>query len=650
MHPLLFDLHEPGKDLRKFWEEFSRLSLARHPNIVQYLGAFSDHDTQLPIILMEFCDENLTSFLERSPAPPSYHIQINICYDIALALVYLHSNGLIHRDLTGNNVLMIAGTRTKVTDIGMSHLASIDPNMMALNIFPRNGLYMPFEALDEIVSYIYTDKHDIFSFGIIVIQLLTRCLPILSDSLSFEEKIKLVVTERAHHLKQIPSTHCLKQIVEKCLTKEFERPSALQLSQKLSELKYSPEYENNMHQVRNSSEIEQIKQQLHQQRILTNHKAEELDEYQGKIVDLRRRIGEKIKQLEASEQLVSNLEQSVQQKDQTIIDLQQKVLTLEEEIQQLKQQATVNDDAQFYHPELAAAIKDINNMTWKKGKNAPQLMHRGAAVVHRNIAYVRPAGSQKVYSYRSVVDDEQWSELPQNLNKNFGLAVIDGLLTSVGGWNMYYTNSLLSLMEEGKGKRWSEIFPSMPTPREDAACITTHQALVVAGGRGTCSGLDIVEVMDMSSKCWGKVSCLPQKYSSLSTAFCEGTLYLAGGITDDLTESTAVFSCSLSDLLSRSIKSVCWRNISGLPVTRSSLVTIGGCLLAFGGKDDSDKPVSDIYKYDTLTDTWTATGQMKNKRSDCFLITLSNDILVIVGGYAKRLFSVNLTDAVDILE
>ena len=134
MHLTLFDLHDPGTDscLRKFREECRLLSLSRHPNVVQYLDTYYDPDTRLPVLLMELCDESLTAFLERSPGPLSYHIQLNICHDITLALVYLHSNRVIHRDLTGNNVLMIAGTRAKITDFGMSKLATGNPRMTVL--------------------------------------------------------------------------------------------------------------------------------------------------------------------------------------------------------------------------------------------------------------------------------------------------------------------------------------------------------------------------------------------------------------------------------------------------------------------------------------------------------------------------------------
>ena len=75
---------------------------------------------------MELLDENLTKTLKRfedAQQSLAYHAQVNICHDIALAVAYLHSNDIIHRDLSSNNVLMIAGKRAKVTDFGMSMLA-----------------------------------------------------------------------------------------------------------------------------------------------------------------------------------------------------------------------------------------------------------------------------------------------------------------------------------------------------------------------------------------------------------------------------------------------------------------------------------------------------------------------------------------------
>ena len=725
MHPTLFDLRDPGTEsyLRKFREECHLLSLARHPNVAQYLATYYDPDTRLPVLLMELCDESLTAFLERSPGPLSYHIQLNICHDITLALVYLHSNGLIQRDLTGNNVLMIAGTRAKITDFGMSKLATVNPRMTALTLCPGNVLYMSPEALDEAKTY--TAKLDIFSFGVIVIQILTRQFPNPTDRFrlmyasEFDQEVRVLVPEterREAHLKLIPDTHSLKPLALQCLKKEErQRPSALQLSERLSELKQSSQYTESMHQTQSSSDIQQLQQQLRGQRILTEAKTREVQEHQTRNTELQSVVEDKDRQLhanatqlqakdrplqanatqlqakdrqlqecqhtiasrehavemkerelqqtqgqlQASEQLVSEFQQSLQQKDKTINDLQQTISAHERKIQQLEQQDTASRDqprqksvTRSQRMMAAAAKKDISKIIWRKGKNAPEKITRGAAVVHGNTAYFRSGISDKVYSYQNILGKEQWSQLPDNPNEYRGLAVIDGLLTSVGGYNNGYTNTLLSLTGEGVRKQWSEIFPPMPTPRRSVACITTEQSLVVAEGNGSGGFLDIVEVMNINTKQWTTFCPLPQKQQELSATVCGDTLYLAGGFSP----SKSVFACSLTDLLnslgskirrtlpqSRNV----WKEISSLPVAQSTLASFNGQLLAIGGSDDSGNSTANVYRYDSHTNSWNVISQMKNKRSLCLAVTLHEDHLIVVGGYTQ--YNI-ITDSVEILE
>ena len=106
LHPALFQFTAPGSTsiMRKFEQECCLLSAMKHPHIVQYLGTYHDPESRLPVLLMELMDESLTRFLKRSHKPLPYHTEVNISLDIALALSYLHSNGIIHRDLSSNNV------------------------------------------------------------------------------------------------------------------------------------------------------------------------------------------------------------------------------------------------------------------------------------------------------------------------------------------------------------------------------------------------------------------------------------------------------------------------------------------------------------------------------------------------------------------
>ena len=137
--------------IRRFQLECEFLSTIRHPNIVQYLGTHQDPETHLPVLLMELMDDSLTHFLESSPQLIPYHIQVNICHDVSQALSFLHSNGIVHRDLSSNNVLLIGNNRAKLTDFGMARLGNLNPQATRITntMCPGTDVYMPPEAVQD---------------------------------------------------------------------------------------------------------------------------------------------------------------------------------------------------------------------------------------------------------------------------------------------------------------------------------------------------------------------------------------------------------------------------------------------------------------------------------------------------------------------
>jgi len=157
-------------------QECNFLSGIRHPHIVQYLGLARDPDTRLPVLLIELMDESLTQLLEQSQEPLPYHTQVDLCHDIALALAYLHSNSIIHRDLSSNNVLLIAGSRAKVTDFGLAKVFDMSRTTMTpQTTCPGTLAYMSPEAFDD--PPVYTKKLDSFSFVVLDIQIITLEFP-----------------------------------------------------------------------------------------------------------------------------------------------------------------------------------------------------------------------------------------------------------------------------------------------------------------------------------------------------------------------------------------------------------------------------------------------------------------------------------------
>ena len=66
-----------------------------------------------------------------------------------IALSFLHSNGIVHRDLSSNNVLLMGNIRAKVTDFGMVKLGDLNPQATryTLTMCPGTDVYMPPEAV-----------------------------------------------------------------------------------------------------------------------------------------------------------------------------------------------------------------------------------------------------------------------------------------------------------------------------------------------------------------------------------------------------------------------------------------------------------------------------------------------------------------------
>ena len=247
LHPTLID-GRTGILVERFVRECEILSKIKHPNIVLYLGLRTDPASRQPVLLMELLDESLTRMLGQPCNPVPYHVQVDISHDISLALAYLHSHNIIHRDLSSNNVLISAKTIAKVTDFGMScitdHLGS-----HKLTECPGTKHYMPPEALSDQPTY--TKPLDIFSLGVIIVQILTRLLPnpspktrILThcSQLQPHGRYQVVIPEierRAEHINLIhPPSHPLLAISLQCIRDDpKERPQASELYRKFIDLK-----------------------------------------------------------------------------------------------------------------------------------------------------------------------------------------------------------------------------------------------------------------------------------------------------------------------------------------------------------------------------------------------------------------------------
>ena len=178
-----------------------------------------------------------------------------------------------------------------------------------------------------------------------------------------------------------------------------------------------------------------------------------------------------------------------------------------------------------------AEVWDVQQLklTWETRRDAPhEMRNRGAAIAHGSVGYFSSEYSRDVFAYDSEKDD--WSKLSECRQMNFGLAVINNLLTAAGGepselFSGDYTNRLVSF----NGSKWVTVFPPMPTKRCWLAVISAENYLIVAGGLGEGGELSIVEVMNIATQEWYTAASLPEPVYHMSVTVCGGHLYLLGG-------------------------------------------------------------------------------------------------------------------------
>ena len=638
VHPTLFETNDPGtrKIMERFEQECQFLSGVRHPHIVQYLGVSRDPESGLPVLLMELMDSSLTRFLEKSEEPLPFHIQVDICHGIALALAYLHSNRIVHRDLSSNNVLLIGpGNRAKVTDFGMSRLADTNPRKTPMTKCPGTQAYMPPEALKD--PPVYSKKLDCFSFGVLGVQTIIRQFPDpsvrfrtidITDPRIPSGTVDVPVPEverRQSHIDMVDPAHPLLPVALDCLKdRDRERPSAQELCNRLAALKDTPQYGESVQQgQRATTDGERVR--IRELQAEAEERQRELQEKDCTIATNKRQLQEKDRtiatnkrQLQENDCTIATRESQLQEKDHTIAtrerqlrqlnqqleankqvtaDLEQRLTEKDQQIRELQQQTYDQPTAKLQVRGRSAKKRPLC-LHWRKCGIAPCEMSRPSSVVDGNMAYFNPCSSKDVYSYDS--EKQTWSSLPQSPQKNSCLAVVSGLLTAIGGsfWGWlgpYPTNQLFSLTGEGK---WVEHLPPMPTGRKHAAAVCSGKSLVVAGGCGRTQSfhrLHTVEVMDTETLQWSTASSLPFALGNASATICQDHIYFMGPEENMSDEPRSVLACSMADLLQScrrqslgarletlTLQDV-WHRVADLPVRSSSCATLCGQLLAVGG-------------------------------------------------------------------
>jgi hypothetical protein len=225
-------LHEHhGRDdgyVERFRHEARAVAQLSHPNIVTVIDRGEDGGRQY--IVFEYVPgENAKQLVAREGRLPIRRLLV-LGLEIGRALAFAHGQGLVHRDVKPQNVLLSEDGRAKVTDFGIARSVDAVGMTQTGTVLGTSHYVAPEQARGERVDA----KTDVYSFGVVLYELLTGEVPYDGES--------FVAVAMRHVNDPVPSVlearpDCpirLAVLIERCLAKSSgERPAMDEVVQEL---------------------------------------------------------------------------------------------------------------------------------------------------------------------------------------------------------------------------------------------------------------------------------------------------------------------------------------------------------------------------------------------------------------------------------
>ena len=195
----------------KFLKECARSCQLLHPNIVQCLGVhYPNQSTNLPWLIMELMYITLYQLIKNYKHENfPFCFKLSILLDICEGVRFLHSQKLIHRDLTSNNILLTKHLVAKIADFGTAKRVKSYYGIHTTD--PGTPNFMPPEVKARIA--IYHDSVDVFSLGCICLHLISMQYPLPS----IDTKLNEMERRQSYMKNELVTCSELKKLVEGCL-------------------------------------------------------------------------------------------------------------------------------------------------------------------------------------------------------------------------------------------------------------------------------------------------------------------------------------------------------------------------------------------------------------------------------------------------
>lgn len=156
--------------------EIKSLQRLHHPNIIRLLGSIYNPSPETYGIVLEFCNGGDLNLALTKKTPPNFFWRV--AEDVANGMLYLHRKKILHRDIKPANILLNGDVAkgnfvAKLTDFGLAIMPRDDPDE---ELTAETGTYR-WMAPEVIRHESYSFMADVFSFGVVLWQLVTHQVP-----------------------------------------------------------------------------------------------------------------------------------------------------------------------------------------------------------------------------------------------------------------------------------------------------------------------------------------------------------------------------------------------------------------------------------------------------------------------------------------